>query len=157
MSDTIIIAPHTDDECIGCYEILMKKINPIIVYMSPDSDEERKREALTLSKYIDLKAQLFQRSIPTNLINKDNILYFPDPYFEKHFFHREIGGIGEKLAREGFNVIFYSVNMEAPYCKEETNPKRKRHFLEKVYPSQKSLWKYENKYFIFNGFSKWIF
>lgn len=155
MSDTIIIAPHFDDEIIGCYEVLIKS-NPIIIYMTPDI-MERREEALSLPKFSTIKSQLFQKTIPSHIISKDNIFYFPDPYFEKHFFHREIGAVGEKLARNGFNVIFYSVNMEAPYCRELIEPKKKRHFLEKIYPSQKNLWKYENKYFLFEGYNKWIF
>lgn len=154
MGDVIIIAPHFDDEIIGNYQVLMKKLNPIIVYMS--DDDKRKEEALSLPKFIDIKAQMFQKSIPTQLLNRDNTLFFPDPYFEKHFLHREIGMIGEKLVRDGYDVIFYSVNMEAPYVSEVADFKGKRHLLEKVYPSQKNLWCYENKYFIWEGKCKWI-
>lgn len=152
----VIFAPHFDDEIIGCYEILMNPlIKPIIVYFQ--DDEERKQESLNLKKFIErVQVQLFQKSIPSVVIDPKNILYFPDHTYETHPDHRKWGAIGEDLSRQGFNVIFYSTNMNAPYIHEVKEFKQKRHLLEKVYPSQKSLWKFENKYFLFEGRCKWI-
>lgn len=154
--DTIIISPHPDDEIIGCWEILIKKANPIIIYTDNILDEKRKKEILNLKKYIDLKAQLFLYQIPPNLLTKENIFYFPDPIYETHPGHRSQGHIGENLLRSGMNVIFYSVNMQAPYIHEVVDSSGKRHLLEKVYPSQKELWKNDHKYFLFEGYNKWI-
>ena len=80
--ECVIIAPHFDDEIIGCYEVIMNPlIKPIIVYLQ--DDEERKKESLSLKKFIDrIQVQLFQKSIPSVVIDPKNVLYFPDPYFE---------------------------------------------------------------------------
>lgn len=155
-SDIVIIAPHFDDEIIGCYEILANPlVHPIIVYFQ--DDEERKKEALNLKKFIDrVKVQLFQKSLPSLVIQPLNTLYFPDPTTETHPDHRKWGAVGEELVRQGFNVIFYTTNMNAPYIHEVNDFKQKRHLLEKVYPSQKNLWKFENKYFLFEGRCRWI-
>ncbi len=152
----VIIAPHYDDEIIGNFEVLMNPIiKPIIVYLQ--DDPERQKEALNLKKHIDnIQVQLFQKSLPPVVINPTNILYFPDPVFEYHPDHRKWGAIGEDLLRQGFKVIFYSINMQAPYIHEVKEFKQKRHLLEKVYPSQKNLWKFENKYFIWEGRYTWI-
>lgn len=156
-SDYIIVAPHPDDEIISCYELLVKnKINPIIIYTC-DIDDDRKKEALTLPKYIDVKAQLFNKEVPPNLITPFNTLFFPDPTYDVHPEHRKYGARGEELARKGIDVIFYTTNMAAPYIHEVADFKDKRHLLEKVYPSQKNLWKFDNKYFLFEGRCKWIF
>lgn len=155
-SDLVIIAPHYDDEIIGCYSILTNPlIKPIIIYMQ--DDEERKKEALKLKTHLDnVQVQLFQRSIPSMFLNPKNVLYFPDHIFDTHPDHRKWGAVGEDYLRQGLNVVFYSTSMTAPYIKEVKEFKQKRHLLEKVYPSQKSLWKFENKYFLFEGYCKWI-
>jgi len=155
-SEIIIISPHFDDEIIGNYSILTNPlIKPIIIYMQ--DDEERKQEALKLKTYIDnIQVQLFQKSIPNMFLNPNNILYFPDHTYETHPEHRKWGAVGEDYLRQGLNVVFYSVIMNAPYIHDLKDCKQKRHLLEKVYPSQKNMWKYDNKYFLFEGHCKWI-
>jgi len=155
MSDYVIIAPHMDDEIIGAYEYLITK-NPIILY-TEDASKERQEEALKLKDFVQIKAQMFLRNIPNQLLSFDNIFLVPDPYFESHPAHRSQGFIGEQLARKGHNVIFYTTNMTAPYIKEVYDPKGKEDLLNKIYPSQKFLWEYEKKYVIFEGKCKWIF
>jgi len=154
--DIVIIAPHFDDEIIGNWEIISNPLtHPVIVYLQ--DDEERKKEALNLRKFIDrVKVQLFQKSIPSMVIQPQNVLYFPDFYFESNPIHRKWGSVGEDLLRQGFNVIFYTTDMNVPYKHEVKDFKGKRHLLEKVYPSQKSLWKFEHKYFLWEGHCKFI-
>lgn len=151
---TIIIAPHPDDEIIGCWEILQKK-KPIIIY-SGDTEQKRREEALKLKEYVDLKVQLFQMSIPAPFINSDVTIYCPDPIYEIHPDHRMWGAIGESLVRNGINVIFYSIAMNAPYIHKVKEPNKKEELLNKVYSNQSSLWKYEKKYILFEGRNKWI-
>jgi hypothetical protein len=64
--------------------------------------------------------------------------------------------IGEDYLRKGMNVVFYSVNMQAPYISEVKDFKNKKKLLDVVYFSQKSLWKNNHKYFLFEGRCKWI-
>lgn len=155
--EIVIIAPHFDDEIIGCYEVLTNPLlKPTIVYMQLDNSE-RKDEALKLKTHIpNVKMQFFQKSIPQIFLNPSNTLYFPDPVFEFHPEHRQLGAVGESFLRQGLNVIFYNVNMQAPYIHEVQEPKSKRHLLEKVYPSQKNMWKYDAKYYLFEGYYRWI-
>lgn len=155
-SEIVIISPHFDDEIIGLYEVITNPIvKPIIIYLQ--DDEERKQEALKLKTFIDnIQVQLFQKSIPTMFLNQSNVLYFPDPTTEFHPDHRKWGAVGEDYLRQGLNVVFYSINMETPYIHQVRDFKDKRHLLEKVYPSQKSLWKFEHKFFIWEGRVKWI-
>lgn len=157
-SEFIIVAPHPDDELIGCYSVLVNKdISPIIIYTENVSNE-RREEALNLKKFIsNIKVQLFQKTIPGHLLSENNVYYFPDPYFEVHPAHRASGAIGESMLREGrHNVIFYNVNMQAPYIFEVAKPFDKKSILNKVYPSQKSLWKNEAKYYLFEGYCKYL-
>jgi hypothetical protein len=155
--ETIIVAPHPDDEIIGCFEILNDpKIKPVILY-SGDTPANRREELLKLRKFTNVQFQVFQNSIPPTLLNRNNTFYFPDPVFETHPKHREWGFIGESLARSGIEVIFYTTNMNAPYIHEVEKSIEKRQLLDKVYKSQSELWRFDHKYFLFEGRVKWIF
>ena len=157
MKDIVIVAPHPDDEIIGCYEVLTKKdSNPIIIY-SGDIDADRREVVLKLKEHVDCKLQLFQMTIPQTFLSMESVFYLPDPIYEIHPKHREWGFLGESLARNGFDVRFYNVNMTAPYIHESKEPDKKEELLNKVYPDQKSLWEYEKKYVLFEGYCKWIF
>jgi len=155
MGDVVIIAPHCDDECIGTWEILSSK-KPIIIY-DGDTPSNRREAAIKLKEHTEVKVQLFQKSIPLSLINNETIFYFPDPIYETHPLHRSWGFMGEQLARNGFDVIFYNTIMNAPYIHECKNSDGKLALLNTVYPDQKSLWEYDHKYFLFEGYSKWLF
>ncbi len=150
----VIIVPHPDDEIIGNYEILTKE-NPSIIYVG-EIDQKRREEALKLKEHTEIKIQLFLNTIPESFINPDSTLYFPDPVYEIHPKHRKWGAIGEQLLRQRLNVIFYNTNMNAPYIHKLKEWEKKEELLNKVYPSQKSLWKYDKKYVFFEGYNKWI-
>ena len=155
--DLIIVSPHPDDEIIGAYKYLtLHNVSPIVIY-SGELDAERKESALKLKEHINCRLQLFQMTIPQPFLHNENLYLFPDPSYELHPSHRAWGFMGEQMARGGFDVIFYSTNMNAPYIHEVPEPQKKRELLNKVYPDQKSLWEFDHKYFLFEGYSKWIF
>ncbi len=148
MNTPVIVAPHADDEIIGCYEILKEK--PIIVYTS-NMDKIRNSELEKLNNFFELKGQYFNMTM-----NKRYRYYFPHPVYESHPDHRRDGMIGENMLRDGYDVTFYSTEMNAPFKYECKDFYGKKSLLEKVYPSQSSLWKYEHKFFLFSGYDKWV-
>ena len=152
--ERIIIAPHPDDEIIGCFEQLHD--NSIIIY-DGDTPQDRREEALQLRKHFPNIKQMFQKSIPPNLKQKEYILFFPDPVYEIHPLHRYWGAIGEQMAREGYFIVFYNTTMTAPYIHEVNNVNKKEALLNEIYASQKSLWQFEKKYILFEGYCKWMF
>ena len=157
MSDHIIIAPHPDDEIIGTYEIL--KSNRCLIIYTAEVSNNRMEIARGLQKHVDIKGQFFLKNIPPTLLDKSksNTFYFPHPMHETHPLHREYGMMGELLARDGYDVIFYSTEMNAPFKFECKEPETKKLLLNTVYEDQKSLWEYDHKYFLFSGYDKWIF
>lgn len=154
--DHVIVAPHPDDEIIGCFEII-QKYKTAIIYGSGVKDKKRREESMKLKELTNVSVQLFLDSIPAPFLNNKTTLYIPDPIYEVHPSHRKWGIIGESIAREGFDVVFYSVNMQAPYIHEVKNPNEKEELLQKVYPSQSDLWLYDKKYVLFEGRCRWLF
>jgi hypothetical protein len=155
----VIIAPHIDDELIGCFDIISSSPtkNIVIVYGEP-ADPIRKEEALTLKgKFVNVKGQYFaSQSVPPVLLNPKTTLYFPDPFFETHPKHRMWGAIGESFLRGGLDIVFYSIQMNAPYIYEQQLWVEKKKALDEIYPSQSSLWQSDAKYYLFEGRTKWM-
>lgn len=153
----VIVAPHVDDECIGCFSILSDESKSISIVYSTRADVIRREEALSLkSKFNNVTSQFFSESIPPVFLNPKTTLYFPDPIFEVHPLHRMYGALGENLLRQGLDIIFYSVNMQAPYIFEVEHWMKKKEILDEVYPSQKDLWNNDSRYFFFEGYNKWL-
>jgi len=159
MKKIIIVSPHPDDELIGCYEIIKKYINAeiIIIYTSNEINKIRREECLKLKeKFENIRGQMFLNTIPSPLISKEISYFLTDPINEYNPEHMRIGNIGEQMFRDGFDITFYSTQMNVPYIHEVSNPECKRDLLDEIYSSQSSLWKYEHKYFLYEGRYKWI-
>lgn len=157
MSDkaVVIVAPHPDDEIIGCFEIV-SNFKTMIIY-DAETPHERRMEALNLKNKFNIAMQVFMKSVPPPWLSIDTSFLFPDPIYEVHPLHRHWGQIGESLARNGKNVIFYNTIMNAPYIHELRNPEEKRRMLDEYYKSQSDLWMLDHKYFLFEGYNSWKF
>jgi len=153
----IIVAPHPDDEIIGCFDILNNPDNRIIIVYINDIDKKRKEETKKIKEiFNNVKATVYLNQIPQHLFNDKPIIHYPDPIYETHPTHRLQGNIGEQLLRYmDLHVIFYSINMNAPYIYENKDWESKRIALDTIYPSQKKLWESDHKYFLFEGHCRW--
>jgi len=153
----IIIAPHCDDEVIGTYEVLKNK-NDIAVVYSMCNDDKRMKHARKLQKFFSsIKVQVRSNSIPDYFLNREHTFYAPDPSTEVHPLHREWGFRLEQMARNSYNVVFYTTLMNTPYIHEVVSWQHKKYILNRVYPDQKDLWRFDHKYFLFEGYTQWIF
>jgi hypothetical protein len=152
----VIVAPHCDDELIGCYEIIIKK-EPTAIVFTGEMSRERQEEALKLrEEYENLSWYFFNPEVPPGLIDKENTYYFPDPIYEIHPLHRYTGSLGEiLLRRHKLNVKFYVTRMNAPYIHEVPDSIKKKELLDKIYPSQKSLWEMDHGLYLFEGRCIW--
>jgi hypothetical protein len=146
----VIVAPHADDEIIGCYSLLKTGKVKKVVFGTVGA----MMEAEASSHNFDFSAHsLDNYDFDTN---PNEVLFFPDPTTETHPEHRRIGMLGEELLRAGREVVFYSTNMSAPYISEQQASANKLRCLNNLYPLKKALWKYEHKYFLFEGYTLWI-
>ena len=150
----VVIAPHPDDEIIGCFQMLDENRVVSIIYGTENPCRNTVAELFQCDCFIS-KPRDVERSFLTK--GEDEFLFlFPDPYFETHPSHRMWGAVGERMLREQHKrVLFYSVNMKAPYIFETPIPYVKRKALEKLYPEKKSLWESDHRYFLFEGYCEW--
>lgn len=174
-SKTFIVAPHCDDEVIGCYSVLKGPnvaVQPIVFGnedLSYRVDETRHAmgllntsgEVLRPVRPMALLESLTKRiaSLMEATTYAYFIVWFPDPDFEVHPHHKLIGQIGRHLAHEVAHeespivVGFYSINMKAPYIlplsREEQQ--EKRHVLYVAFESQRGYFDTNHESFIFEG------
>jgi len=149
----VIIAPHVDDEVIGCYDILNNPKNKcIIVYSDFDITAKRANEMLAVKNEFENIMMFYRaREIPQMMLDGKHLLHFPDPHFETHPDHKLIGNKGMELFHKGLPIFFYSVNMEAPYIYKVKDPGDKQGKMNMLFQSQKEMWAYEAKYYLFEG------
>lgn len=157
----IIIAPHGDDEIIGCHKILERGSVRVVAF--PFFNSQAVKESLFSAGIFGFVPIQFDTSISYILSSLNSLtneakgyggnIFFPDPHTEYHPDHKLIGGVGMQLVLRGAtNVIFYSTNMNAPYIVEVDNPELKRDHLNRSYPGKEDLWKMDHKYFLFEGY-----
>ena len=163
MRNAIVLAPHPDDELIGCFHVLIKTVAEVFILdVESESRELRMAEAEklagTLTYDIDfLSLEMLRRCLKSR--PKDTIIYAPDPTFETHPDHKLMGSVGaEMLRNHKREVIFYSINMQAPYIYALPSDvaTQKKNRLEEFYPSQKDLWVTDARYYLFEGYCKWL-
>jgi hypothetical protein len=148
MRKYVIVAPHADDEIIGCYSFLAAGLVDSVMFQARAAMEE----AIPSSEHFGFNI----KSIEDFKDDRTKIFLFPDPTYETHPDHRELGSIGEGFLRGGEAVIFYNTNMLAPYIHEVSLAAFKRKCLDTLYPNKKDLWTYEHKYFLFEGYTRWL-
>jgi len=147
----IIIAPHADDEIIGCWTLFDSGLVDTVIF-GEDVLTTEVEASKNFFGYNALWIQSYQFDYST-----DKIYLFPDPVYELHPYHRALGHRGEELLRAGKEVVFYTTNMLTPYIFEVPRAENKHYALNTLYPQKSKLWKYEHKYFLFEGYNKWIF
>lgn len=153
----IIWAPHGDDEIIGCSQALLRRNQThltMVFFHDGYGDDPGISRSETEHGFQsgNLKAALDSQRY---LLWDDAVYYVPDPYFETHPLHRKLGHLAERLFREGkiHRLIFYTTVMTAPYIFELTAKQKeyKRRQLGLCYPEKESLWKFDHRYWLFEG------
>jgi hypothetical protein len=144
MKPLFIIAPHPDDEIIGCWQLLsMAKTlgRHVEVYYCYDMTPIRVEELTEASKALEFIPRYDEFEV--SRLPEDFDLAIPS-ISDGHPHHIAVNREYRHLA-----TLFYSIDMvnRVPISTEIS--KKKHEFLNKYYPSQKTLWKNDNKYFLF--------
>jgi hypothetical protein len=168
---TIIVAPHPDDEIIGCFSVLNSNLqskDPASLQVwyveketaggKPDLYAIRHAEAT----YAAVQLKFVPRFVSldtlvdrlTSLAEEEGhvTLYIPSSR-DSHPFHKKVNRKLNELLVCATNVEgrFYSVDLGqgSPSKRELPNFDVKRDWLNKFYPSQRDLWDNDASYYLF--------
>ena len=152
----VILTPHADDELVGCYSLIMNpEVTGVLLLMGSEEalmEIESKKDKLSNYFQKPFNASLYTKLNELEIV-PEYVFLAPDMEFETHPLHRMLGGILRQLEYNyQLPCYYYSVNMQAPYIKEVDDCIGKQNALNTFYPHKSALWKYEHKYFLFEGF-----
>ena len=136
----LIVAPHPDDEVIGCYQTLHEKGSVVDVLYLHDTTPERMAEAQAASEYFG-----FNVANPEVKPWTYSSVYVPSRK-DWHAQHKQAYRDYRKWATH-----FYSVDMVDGSPLSEENQRNKRKALDLLYPSQATLWERDHRYFLFES------
>ena len=157
MSDICVLAPHPDDEIIGCYSIF-RTVDTIIYFDMEDSDREIESRRFCDTFSIDMMHESVEAMINGDIdFDYWSTVYAPDPFTEHHPLHRAVGMAAWVIYYTGNidSLHLYSTDMTPPWIREIDDFKEKHEMLDRFYPSQKSLWQNDFKYYFFEGDLTW--
>jgi len=158
MSKVLIISPHNDDALIGCFlyltnrikffEISFNKSTNYIFFGSEELEGERYEEAMRFAKDFNL----IVADLEFNLITSEfDLVLAPSPE-SSHYYHKYFAY--KSLDIKAKHRIFYSTDMTEWWVRPLPNDLRelKKDLLDKYFVYEKDLWRYDGRYYIFEGY-----
>ena len=146
-----LICPHIDDDLIGNFQLFSEDVIENIIYLTWTKERKKEAEAFCESMKISCKFMEIDRLITDLLTDtyNDKILFVPS-VLDNHPFHKQVNQLVKFF--HPF-VGYYSIDMNTEWVYElpKSEQEEKRRWLNKYYPSQKSLWEQNYKYFLFEG------
>lgn len=154
MEKVVILAPHIDDELIGCYSVLKGHhfmalhklpVQLTVIYFF-DITYDRKDEAGYLARSLGFNT-LFDPAADTveKWCAEASKIYVPSRR-DAHENHKELNQSYRHLATH-----FYSVDMVDASPLQPKDRSQKKEWLNAYYPSQSALWERDHKYFLFES------
>jgi len=144
--DITILAPHPDDEVIGCYSLLDVWNSGTVVYFA--WNPQRKAEAIKSGEEIGHNTVFSSLDDPG--IKGSDVLLVPS-IADNHPLHQAVNHLSYTMKAN--TRVFYSTekNISFEPLPEEMVERKTKH-LNLFYPSQRGLWDRDQKYVLFEGF-----
>jgi hypothetical protein len=152
-----IIAPHPDDEVIGCYSLLEENDVGRVVYVTHDGQPERYEEVRNLADFYGFEAVMFEDfeefdETMGEMVYRDDEVVVPN-INDEHQLHKQVN----RWAKQNLDwnqLEFYTIdkNVDREFIGNEM-AEEKRDLLNSFYPSQSKLWEHDDKYVLFEGIS----
>lgn len=138
----VILAPHVDDEVIGCYRLLEAgRVSDVFYFY--DLTNARKEEALRVADYFGFTAHFESSDFPT-----DKIFYVPN-IADQHPHHKELNIYSRSLSCQ---KRYYSIDMNVKFDVLPVHVMAsKLAVLHEFYPSQRKLFDKDDKYHLFES------
>lgn len=150
----VILAPHIDDELIGCYSVISRHIqakkighpSSLHVLYFHDLTPERMQEASKFAEQGEFYVTFgpFKEVVHSACSGALNV-YVPHRK-DAHIHHKGLNCMYRELATK-----FYSVDMVGARPLGHEDAQEKKAMLDKYYPSQSKLWERDEKYFLFES------
>jgi len=146
----VVISPHPDDELIGCFSLFKRGLVERVIYIN--FDKKRVAEAQITSKNLGFLTEFvrFDEFYEKKLILEPGQVCLVPDILDSHPLHKSVNVIAKT---KGCSLGYYTTDMNTGYTRELVKElqKEKREILNKFYPTQKSLWENNWKYFLFEG------
>lgn len=143
----ILFAPHCDDELIGAYRLLKKKLIKE-VWFCFDLTEERKGEACKSAEMFDFKPVFDGGSRLTGTVFNEDLIILAPHILDNHPEHKLVSQASRRIPN--VKNKFYSIDMNVGVdVLSPEERKDKKSLLYSIYPSQKILFDRDEKYHLF--------
>lgn len=149
----IILAPHVDDETIGCFSLLDSGLISEVVYFY-DLTDERWDEAQRAGDLFGFEVtngdwRSGSSAWMNDILPEDTIIV--PTVTDAHPDHKSVNLQGRRIAKNtGCKLLFYSIDMNVPYRQKTKYWEEKRQVLDYLYPSQRQLLS-DEKYHLFEA------
>lgn len=142
----LILAPHVDDEFIGCSQVILNQNNHVTVAWFYDITLERRIEGIDAAAKLGFIPMFTPTSSDLDWSQWDQVLV--PRRDDAHPAHKAINTRFREHATD-----FYSIDMLSAPVLPEAQQQRKRELLNMLYPSQSALWERDHKYWLFENVS----
>ena len=141
----IVVEPHADDALIGCFHLFRKGLVKAVICR--DKDKNRVAETQKFCKAMNVEM------ITVSDVKSGDVVLLPS-WQDDHFQHKQTNVMYRALCNnKGASTGFYTTNMNTEFTRElpPWKQKEKLSMLNTYYSSQSDLWKYDYKYWLFEG------
>jgi LmbE family N-acetylglucosaminyl deacetylase len=143
MKCNIVLAPHLDDEVIGCYSVL-ETISDVIYF----SNDYRR----FIPKVVGINyTHIDDCDMTYMLLNQERLIYAPCSY-DYHPLHRHVNKYA-RLTIPFQQLRYYSIEMNHPQLEEEDDPHGKKRLLESIYRTENMT--QDAKYYLFRSIKEY--